>query len=88
MLRLKLRDALAPVYEQSNGEVRHSALAQVKYLNALINETLRMNNSVTTGGPRITPEEGLRVGDIYIPGTVNFITPHHIIHRSKALYSS
>jgi cytochrome P450 family 628 len=85
ILRKRLREELAPFMREAKDTDRlHSELAHASLLNAIINETLRVKSSVSMGGPRITPPEGLKVGDTWIPGGVSFFTPHHIIHHSKA----
>jgi hypothetical protein len=46
---------------------------------------MRLQVSVTTGGSRMTPREGLQVGDLYIPGDVNVFIPPHALHLGKFL---
>jgi cytochrome P450 family 628 len=46
---------------------------------------MRLHASVTTGGSRMTPREGLQVGHIYIPGDVNMVIPPHALHLGKSL---
>lgn len=85
MLRQKLREELEPIMREAKGEdPPYSELAHASLLNAIINETMRVKTPVPSGGPRITPSEGLQVGDAWIPGEVTIFTPHHIIQRSKS----
>lgn len=49
----------------------------------LIFETFRLQPGVPTGGLRITPPEGLLVGDICIPGNTTVVTPHYTLHRRE-----
>ena len=49
---------------------------------------MRLHASVTTGGSRMTPKEGLQVGNLYIPGNVNLFIPPHALHLGKSLYIS
>jgi tryprostatin B 6-hydroxylase len=84
MLRAKLREELEPIMRGAQGgDPPYSELAHASLLNAVINETIRVKTSVPNGGPRITPPEGLQVGDTWIPGEVTIFTPHHIIQHSK-----
>jgi cytochrome P450 len=84
MLRAKLREELEPIMRGAQGgDPPYSELAHASLLNAVINETMRVKTSVPNGGPRITPPEGLQVGDTWIPGEVTIFTPHHIIQHSK-----
>ncbi|KAH8821374.1 cytochrome P450 [Xylogone sp. PMI_703] len=85
-LQDKLRESLAPLYRENNNMVTNSQLAGVKFLNAIIDEGMRLNPPVTTGGPRITPPEGIQVGDSQIPGEVTIFTTHYAMHRSEAYF--
>lgn len=47
----------------------------------MIHETLRLKPSVPSGLPRVTPPEGLRIDEVFIPGGVNVSVHPHTIHR-------
>lgn len=88
VLRNKLREELEPIMKGANGvEPRYAELAHASLLNSIINETMRLRTSVPLGGSRITPPEGLHVGDTWIPGGVTIFTPHHVIHHRKTYRS-
>lgn len=53
------------------------------HLNGVINETLRLHPPVPTGVYRLTPPEGIMVGDTYIPGDVTVITPNYTLGRCQ-----
>ncbi|SMR55222.1 unnamed protein product [Zymoseptoria tritici ST99CH_1E4] len=57
-----------------------------KYLNGVINEALRLYPPSPAGVNRDTPPEGMRVGDVYIPGNVNFNMPGWITGRDESIY--
>ncbi|KAJ5615079.1 Cytochrome P450 [Penicillium hordei] len=42
-------------------------------------ETLRLRPAVMMGGYRITPAEGIQVGEMYIPGNINVFVPVQLI---------
>ncbi|KAJ5207768.1 hypothetical protein N7449_002147 [Penicillium cf. viridicatum] len=42
-------------------------------------ETLRLKPAVITGGYRITPAEGIQVGEMYIPGDVDVFVPVQLV---------
>jgi cytochrome P450 len=42
-----------------------------KYLNAVINEALRLCNSVPSGAQAANPPQGIDVAGFHIPGNVN-----------------
>ncbi|OAQ66841.1 cytochrome P450 [Pochonia chlamydosporia 170] len=60
ILRREIRDSF-----QSYDELTPEALAQLKYLQAFIHETLCMHLAVPTGMPRLSP--GATVGGEYVP---------------------
>lgn len=55
---------------QKGSDIDIISLAQMKYLNACIEEGLRMYPPVPVGLPRVTPREGLVICGEYIPGDV------------------
>jgi cytochrome P450 len=55
-----------------------------KHLNAIINETLRLNPPVPSGLYRLTPPEGIMVGETYIPGDVTVITPNYTLGKCQS----
>jgi len=75
----KLRQEL----QHLNGDFSASSLRNLPYLNALINESLRLNHPVPSGVQRMTPPEGLTIGTTYIPGNVNIIVPFYSILRCE-----
>ncbi|ROT36739.1 cytochrome P450 [Sodiomyces alkalinus F11] len=86
-LRQRLYDAIAPAYgKRTPGEFACIDLQAIEFLDAVINETLRMNTSVPINGPRNTPPEGVEVDGTYIPGNVSVYTPLHLYHRSPKYF--
>ena len=59
----------------------YEKLAGVKTLNAVIDETLRMHPPVPSGAQRVTPKDGMSIGDTYIPGDVLVQVPWHNAFR-------
>ncbi len=55
-----------------------------EHLNAIINETLRLHPPVPSGLYRLTPPEGIVIGDTYIPGDVTVITPGYTLGRCQS----
>ena len=53
-------------------------------LNGIINETLRLHPPVPSGVERTVPAEGAHVGDVFLPGGVEFRMPPYVIGRGKA----
>lgn len=63
-----------------------TALQHLPYLNAVIQETLRMHPPIPNGVFRDSPAQGLTCGDRYIPGNVTILTPTYVIQRSPKAY--
>ena len=80
----KLRDELRPLTrgQWSDKDIRHA-----QHLNGAINEALRLHPPVPSGLSRLTPKEGMLVGDTYVPGGVTFIMPQYVMGRGKTAFS-
>nr|POE87438.1 tryprostatin b 6-hydroxylase [Quercus suber] len=61
-------------------------LIKAPLLNGAINETLRLHPPVPSGVSRLTPKEGIKVGDTWIPGNTNFIIPLYVMQRDEKYY--
>ncbi|KAE8152770.1 cytochrome P450 monooxygenase [Aspergillus avenaceus] len=61
----------------------HEQLLNVKLLDAVINEALRLHPAVPSGLQRVAPPEGLKIGDNYIPGNTTIWMPMHSVFRDE-----
>jgi cytochrome P450 len=68
--------------EKDHGILNTTQLASLPLLNGIINETLRLHYPGPSGFPRITPPEGLRIGDTFIPGGINVKVPIYTVYRN------
>ncbi|KAF5987673.1 pisatin demethylase cytochrome P450 [Fusarium coicis] len=66
----------------------HSSFSKLTYLQACIDETLRLFPPVPSGLQRMTPAEGLRVGDIFIPGDTIVTVPSYTLYRDERYFTS
>jgi len=83
----KLFNELKPAYGKTvAGEFTDSDLAQVEYLNAVINEALRIRPAAGVSSPRLTPPEGIIVDGVHIPGHVQTFVPPWVLCRSKKFF--
>lgn len=57
--------------------------SQIPYIDAIINETLRLKPPVPGGMGRITPPEGLTIDEVFISGNIIVIVPQHVVHRDE-----
>lgn len=87
-VRDKLRSELQPLFGRTvPGEFTNLDLgeAEAPYLNAVINETMRMDNPTCANGPRMTPPEGMEIDGVFIPGETLLYVPIHSMHTSEYL---
>lgn len=88
----KLRDELhSCAKERADTELRPDELAKLPYLQACIDETLRLWPAVVDGLQRETPPEGLTIGtekkSTWIPGNVIIKTPSYTLCRDPRAFS-
>ncbi|KAK4671477.1 LOW QUALITY PROTEIN: hypothetical protein QC764_600020 [Podospora pseudoanserina] len=68
-------------------EFTNQDLSKISLLDALINETMRVDNLIASNDPRQTPPEGITVDGVHIPGGVAVRVPAHALHRSEQFYA-
>lgn len=76
----KLREELRPL---TSGDWSDKDINQAQYLNACIYEALRLHPPVPSGTQRLTPPEGMEVGDQHVPGNTIFWMPGYVMGRGK-----
>lgn len=77
-----LREELAPLVPDVTN-ISHQAIQDAPHLNGVINETLRLHPPVPSGVLRVTPPEGMNIGDTFIPGNITVSTPFHPLGHRK-----
>ncbi|GAB1318032.1 Cytochrome P450 E-class, group IV [Madurella fahalii] len=83
----KLHAMVAEVHGKSlPGELANADLSEIAYLDAVINETMRLENPVANNGPRVTPPQGIVVDGVYIPGGVCVRVPGYPMQRSSKAF--
>lgn len=79
----RLQEELDELY-RGNPTPDHYALSKLPYLQACVDEALRLYPAVPAGGQRITPPDGLRVrDDLWVPGGTIVQTPQYALHLGR-----
>jgi len=73
----KIREEMDPVFTES----RFSCQTSYPVLESVINEVLRLYPPVLFGSQRVTPPQGLQIGDVYIPGDMIVYMPTWQLHH-------
>ncbi|KAF5570619.1 pisatin demethylase cytochrome P450 [Fusarium pseudoanthophilum] len=79
---IKLREEIDQ-YFMDREHADHTSLSYLIHLNAVIDESLRLHPPVPSGLQRVTPPQGLMVGDTFIPGNTIVQVPMHTIQRGR-----
>ncbi|KAI0401622.1 cytochrome p450 monooxygenase [Xylaria palmicola] len=84
----KLKDEVDQCFAAHGNNIPgHYELSKLEYLQACIDETLRLHPPLPSGVQRMTPEEGLQVdNDLFIPGNTIIQTPLYTMHRDERLF--
>ncbi|KOC16698.1 hypothetical protein AFLA70_289g001671 [Aspergillus flavus AF70] len=61
-------------------------LAQIDLLDAILNETMRLYSPNPSGLQRVTPAEGLQIGDKFIPGNVVVQVQMYTVYRDNRVF--
>ncbi|KAG4262882.1 hypothetical protein FPRO03_10245 [Fusarium proliferatum] len=73
-------------YKSTHGEYDLVSLSKLQYLQACIDESLRLCPVVPSGVPRMTPPEGLQLDDVYIPGDTIIHNPSYTMYRDERCF--
>lgn len=73
-------------YHAAHEHADHLSLSKLKYLQACIDESLRLLPPVPSGLQRMSPPEGQQVGDVFIPGNTIVQVPTYTLNRDARVY--
>ncbi|KID80224.1 uncharacterized protein G6M90_00g011610 [Metarhizium brunneum] len=64
----------------------HDNLLKIPLLDAVIHETMRLHPAVPSGTQRVTPPEGLTIGERHIPGNTIVQVPSYTVFRDARCF--
>lgn len=70
-------------YHAERDDADHLGLSKLKYLQACIDESLRLYPPVPSGVQRMSPPSGQQIGDVFIPGNTIVQVPSYTLNRGK-----
>ncbi|KND90425.1 Tryprostatin B 6-hydroxylase [Tolypocladium ophioglossoides CBS 100239] len=73
-------------YFAENQRPAAQSLSKLEYLQACINESLRLHQPVPSGLQRMTPLEGLQLGDTFVPGSTIVQVPTYTLYRDERVF--
>lgn len=82
----KIREELEQHGIRNDDTLSITQLQYLEYLNAFINETLRLHPTNPGGLFRLTPPGGAKIGGHYLPGGVKVVNPHYSVLRSPKAF--
>ena len=78
----KLKSEVDQAFAEHDNKVPgHFELSKLQYLQACIDEALRLYPPLPSGVQRMTPPEGIRIDDMTIPGDTIIQIPLYTLHR-------
>ncbi|KAF6830347.1 cytochrome p450 [Colletotrichum plurivorum] len=73
-------------YFRHHDKPEHALLSKLRYLQACIDEALRLHPPVPSGVQRMTPPEGLQVDDVWLPGDTIVFVPSYTQYRDSRFF--
>lgn len=83
----EIRDKLAAELEPLSETLVHADTLSLPYLNAVVNETLRMYSPAPSALPRVVPSEGASLAGQQIPGGATVSTQVYSLHRDPTIFT-
>lgn len=81
-----IREKLLRELQSLPDSFTHRDLRELKFLNMLLDETLRLHGASQGGLPRVTPKGGVNLNGNFIPGGCIVSTQNYSVHRDDAVF--
>lgn len=81
----KLREELEPLLD-GKSILDQQNVSKAPHLDGVIQEALRLHPAIPSGFPRVTPPEGIMIGETFIPGGTTIVLPVYAMQRDEANY--
>lgn len=81
-----LQRQLDEIFPNGDSSYDYAKVQKMPYLDAILKETMRLKPAVPGGQPRVTPPEGLQVGNKWIPGDINVLVPQYALQRDDRFF--
>ncbi|KAI9667285.1 MAG: hypothetical protein M1821_000099 [Bathelium mastoideum] len=81
----RLREELLQ-FGDANVEAKYTDLQDLPYLNGCINETFRLQPLLPATLRRVTPPNGIQVGERHVPGNMVVFCPQYVVGRKEEIY--
>ncbi|OLL21888.1 Isotrichodermin C-15 hydroxylase [Neolecta irregularis DAH-3] len=82
----KLCAEIRPLFTSKN-EIVHQAVASLPYLNAVLEESMRISSPVPANLPRISPPEGCTIAGEILPGGIDFSVPTYALNLDERYFT-
>ncbi|RKP05869.1 cytochrome P450, partial [Thamnocephalis sphaerospora] len=82
-----LQEELDGAFPDKNASITHADVRDLPYLNAVINETLRVHPVAAGDAQRVVPAEGVQLCGQFIPGGTIVIPQMYVLHHLEAHWS-
>ncbi|KAJ1327028.1 cytochrome P450 family 628 [Microdochium nivale] len=83
----RVKDILRDEFTRNRSDCSQpSSLLRLPYLQACINEVMRLYPAIPSGLQRVTPPEGLQIGDVHVPGETIITVPTYTLNRDPRFY--